>query len=553
LLIKTLFFYQQTRQYAIEKATEKIEEVLLNTQALRKYVSIQKNEVYRLQDEGWVDKEYFSPILLSSTYVSKQVNNIYNHLREQKAKEAITIRFAAPNPRNEANTATPKEIALLNLFNEKKLDSYKELIQTPRGEAIYFATPTQITTGECAVCHTDPALAPKGLVQMYGDTNGFYEHSGEIRAILSTTYPIQTDLADAKFFFYLLSFATFVVLFAILLMSYKFINIIKQKQNELEDANKNLEAKVDEQIKELSDQHRYLDLILNSSPNIILVSDVEKIIYANDAFTNTFYCYESIADFNEKERFKHFIFKRHCCDTQCKNLEKTKDIDKESWLDIFLNNPQKLYFNDKGDEHFYNMTTTTIHHDDRNLYLHIITDISELERTKLQLQELSVIDDLTKLHNRRYFNQVYTNEVQRSAREGNYFVFAIFDIDYFKHYNDALGHVKGDAALQKIAQTIQKHFSRSGDYTFRMGGEEFCIITTTDTKESVKKHILQFHSAIKQLQIVHPKSDVSEFLTLSIGVYAAKVSKENPQDFYKEADALLYRAKQKRDSVVFNF
>ena len=552
-LALSLFFYYQTRSYAINKASEKIEEVLLNTQALRKFVSIQKNEVYRLQDNGEIDKDYFSPILLSSTYVSKQVNNIYNNLRNDRDKDAITIRFAAPNPRNDANEASEKEKLLLEKFNAKTLDHYQELIDTDRGKAIYYATPTRVTTPDCAICHTDPHLAPQGLVAMYGDTKGFYEHNGDIRALLSTTYLIKNDLKDAQLLFYLLCVATFIVLFALVLITYKYINIIKQKQKQLEEVNKNLESKVWQQTREITDKNEYLDLILNSSPNVIVVSDIEKIIYANKSFFDTFTAFSCIEEFNAQTTFNRFIHSHYCSKSIC-NLDdlNASSIDNSAWLQLFLNRSQRLCFKDDASMRYYTMSTTQFNHQESKQYLHIITDISELERAKIRLEELSIKDDLTKLYNRRYFNTVYERELKRATREESYFVFAIMDIDYFKNYNDALGHIKGDIALQKVAQAMQEYFNRSGDFIFRMGGEEFSVLFTTKELDSVKKHFIHFHKHIKTLALKHPNSKVSPYITLSSGVYGAKVDTLRI-DFYKEADALLYKAKRKRDSAVFNF
>lgn len=551
-LLLVLFFYYQTRDYAIEKSTQKIEEVLLNTQALRKYVTVQKNEIYRLQNLGYVDKEYFSPVLLSSTFISKSVNNVYNALRNEKGQEPITIRFAATNPRNLNNQASHKEELLLDKFNKNELEKYKELIQTDRGEAIYYAVATRITTKQCSVCHSDPKLAPKQLVQMYGDENGFYEHNGNIRALLSTVYPISSDLKDAQNFFLILSGASLIVFGFVIALTYKYINIIDTKQEALEDINLNLEDKVTQQTQEIRSQHEYLNLILNASSNIVIVSNLERIIYANNPFKE-FNPYSTIDEFNKHYDFKNYIYKHFCDDESC-NLETLEEIlNKSQWLKTFLNNTKKLCFIIEEKMHYFTFSTNEIYHYDKKVYVHILSDVTELEKTKLKLEKLTVKDDLTKLHNRRYFNQIYTNELKRAQRENLYFTFAIFDIDYFKNYNDSLGHHMGDNALVEVANGIKIHFSRANDYSFRMGGEEFCVLTASKTLEGIKTHFTNFHKNIENLHIKHPDSSVSQYLTVSMGVFSHKVDSLNEFDFYKEADMLLYKAKEKRNSIVFNF
>lgn len=553
-LLLLLFFHYQTKNYAISQATQKIDEVLLNTQALRKYVSIQKNEVYRLQDKGQIDKEYFSPILLSSTYVSKGVNSIYNNLRDQEQKEPITIRFAAQNPRNLDNTATDKEVWLIDQFNSGNLDRFKEIIETDRGKSIYYAVPTRITTTECATCHSDPSLAPKGLVQMYGKSQGFYEHVGEVRALLSTIYPIKNDLKEAKFFFYLLAGATFVVFALIILISYKFINVINSKQKELFNINKNLESKVQEQTQLIVEKNDYLDLILNSSPNSVLVSDLNHLLFANHTFFKELRGFKTVAEFNKKHPvFKDFIYSHLCCENFC-NLEK-KDltpVDRDNWLNIFLNSNQKLCFKPEQKIVYYSIITKQIRHNNEDLYLHIIIDITELEEAKIKLEELSIKDELTKLYNRRHFNHIYESEINRAKREGNSISFAIIDIDYFKNYNDSLGHIAGDSVLQTVAAKLKNHFNRSTDYTFRMGGEEFGVLMVGCSKDKCINHTQKFLQEVKSLRIKHPESKVAPYLTVSIGVYHAQLNKDSDIDFYSKADKLLYKAKETRDTLLHN-
>ncbi len=86
---------------AVDNAKVKINELLLNYQAMREYVGkVQKEEIYHLQENGIINKEYFSPALLSSTFSAKNVNNFYNEFKEKINQSPVTIRFASDNPRN---------------------------------------------------------------------------------------------------------------------------------------------------------------------------------------------------------------------------------------------------------------------------------------------------------------------------------------------------------------------------------------------------------------------------------------------------------------------
>ena len=536
-------FYFQTKDYTINKAQERIEDLLLNVQALRSFNSnFQKEEVYKLQQNGFIYNGYFSPTLLSSTYVSKEVNKIYNELRIAQGKEPIVIRFASSNPRNPQNQATAKEDKILEDFNKKTITEYREIITTSSGEAIYYAVPTKVTTAECVKCHSDPSLAPSDLVKYYGDQAGFYEHNGEVRALLSTVYPINAEIKEGMFYFYILTLSTLVVFLIIGFVSHNFLDVIDEKQEELENINKSLESIVEKHTKEIAQKSEYLNLIFNASPNIILVSDGFNIMFANDTFFTIFSKCDSIDDFSKYyDSFGEFIL-NHESKVEGLEFDISNYIDKNKKLQYSINN--KLYY--------FNMTTTKISFNDKVLYLHILADITELETTKKTLEVLSIKDELTSLYNRRYFNTVYDKELNRAIRSGEYIAFAVLDIDYFKNYNDSMGHIKGDEALVKISSVMSSLFHRSGDYVFRMGGEEFCIIMIGVQPHNALQYLHKLRDEIENLHIHHPDSSVSKYITVSTGLYVSKVSNDVNVDYYKEADTLLYEAKVTRNCVVSN-
>lgn len=246
LLFALIYLYhKQTSQDAVENAHVKIEELLLNYKAFRSYVSNkQKQEVYKLQDNSVLDYDYFNPALLSSTYSARNVNIIYNRIRNDFGLKSITLKFASDNPRNSVNKATQKELLLLKQFNDNKIKKYSEIIDTENGKAIYYAVPTQKTVAKCMKCHSNPSFAPKGLIELYGNSAGFYEEMNNIRALLSVTYPIDKDLASAKIQFWKLTFVTVFIFALLLLLVYTLIN----KKNELELA---VEKALEENIKQL--------------------------------------------------------------------------------------------------------------------------------------------------------------------------------------------------------------------------------------------------------------------------------------------------------------
>ena len=170
---------------------------------------------------------------------------------------------------------------------------------------------------------------------------------------------------------------------------------------------------------------------------------------------------------------------------------------------------------------------------------------------KKHVERLSITDELTQLYNRRFFNEKIEEEINRAKRENNCFSLLIIDVDYFKQYNDSYGHQKGDLALEKVANILKKKSSRASDFAFRLGGEEFAIITTLDGKKIIEFANL-IRTEIENLQIEHNSSLISKYLTISIGIVCQKGQEiSNSDALYKEADDNLYEAKRLGRNRVF--
>jgi len=181
-------------------------------------------------------------------------------------------------------------------------------------------------------------------------------------------------------------------------------------------------------------------------------------------------------------------------------------------------------------------------------YTAIRYDITDKKR----VEEISIKDELTGLHNRRHFNHIITDEFRRNKRLQVKMSLLIFDIDYFKKYNDTYGHQMGDKALQQIGVTIKESLHRAGDFAFRIGGEEFCIIFSGLDEKEAFSFADKIRLIIESLSIVHEKNDVSDYVTVSMGLFTAVPSDDlNEDDYYKEADAALYKAKESgRNRVI---
>jgi diguanylate cyclase (GGDEF)-like protein/PAS domain S-box-containing protein len=144
----------------------------------------------------------------------------------------------------------------------------------------------------------------------------------------------------------------------------------------------------------------------------------------------------------------------------------------------------------------------------------------QLQVANQQLQYLATHDSLTKLANRRHFDDQIIREWSRLIRipEATWIALILCDIDYFKQYNDLYGHPEGDACLLQVAQALSDSMQRPTDFLARYGGEEFAVILP-DTDRTGAVHVVQqLQTAIAALWLPHGASPIAEHVTLSFGI-----------------------------------
>ena len=161
-----------------------------------------------------------------------------------------------------------------------------------------------------------------------------------------------------------------------------------------------------------------------------------------------------------------------------------------------------------------------------------------------KLKNMSFLDGLTGIANRRYFDQKLLQEIRRARRDKNPLSLIMIDIDYFKAFNDAYGHLEGDDCLKLVASTLKNTLRRPGDFLARYGGEEFVVIlpNTDDAGSAIIAEKLR--ASIERLDIAHVSSLCADYVTVSLGI-VTRFSKqtETPDNLILAADRALYRSK----------
>ncbi|EIJ41047.1 diguanylate cyclase (GGDEF) domain-containing protein [Beggiatoa alba B18LD] len=170
---------------------------------------------------------------------------------------------------------------------------------------------------------------------------------------------------------------------------------------------------------------------------------------------------------------------------------------------------------------------------------------TELAKANRDLAYLVNHDGLTKIANRRRFDEYLYQEWHRHLRERIDLSLLLCDVDFFKPYNDYYGHQAGDECLQKIAQTFAHVVKRATDLVARYGGEEFAILLPHTKAEGAHQIATNLQQAVINLNIPHQKSSIYPYVTISIG-YATLTPQQyhNESMLIKKADQALYRAKE---------
>ncbi|UFS70142.1 diguanylate cyclase [Geomonas sp. RF6] len=170
---------------------------------------------------------------------------------------------------------------------------------------------------------------------------------------------------------------------------------------------------------------------------------------------------------------------------------------------------------------------------------------AELSRKNQDLQKLAIEDGLTRLANRRHFNEVLEMEVRRACHTGQCLSLILCDVDFFKRYNDAYGHLAGDRCLKVVANTMRTVFRRAGDLVARFGGEEFAVILADTPPHAASLLAEKLREEMMRIHVPHQTSQVADCVTISLGVVGAPVTRSSTVSWFIEAaDRALYVSKQ---------
>jgi diguanylate cyclase (GGDEF)-like protein len=164
-------------------------------------------------------------------------------------------------------------------------------------------------------------------------------------------------------------------------------------------------------------------------------------------------------------------------------------------------------------------------------------------RSLLAQRELAATDALTGMPNRRSFDEVLAREWERCARSATPLSLLMVDVDYFKGFNDAYGHVLGDDCLRRVSRAIAQCATRPGDRAARYGGEEFAVVLPETGPDAAAEIAEEMVHAVRALDIAHKGSSYGH-VTISVGVATVVPEPGAEESIVVIADDALYRAKR---------
>lgn len=184
----------------------------------------------------------------------------------------------------------------------------------------------------------------------------------------------------------------------------------------------------------------------------------------------------------------------------------------------------------------------------------LVTMSEELHLANQRLNEMVEVDPLTGLVNRRGFDRILHSEILAARRDGMPLTLMLCDLDHFKRFNDAVGHVQGDTCLREVGRLLKEVCVRTRDVAARYGGEEFALILPNTPRSGAMTFARALGKLVSQRAIAHPDSPLGASLTVSGGITTCVPDDSTSAEaMLMRADEALYAAKAQGRARFFSF
>lgn len=242
-IVASIATYYAVSAYVMSEAEENVQNILLSHRGVHDYIQQVMHPAYfRARDVGKIPRNYYSPEILSSSFVVRVMHDFHNEERIKAGLPPVYYKLASNNPRNPVNQADAFESSLIRRFNEQRdLTKFRSVITIDGKKYLYYAIPFLETNNACIRCHGDRSDAPSGLQDIYSGSGGFNEQTGGIRAIESIRAPIAHEMHIVAIV--VTSVSVFLIVCVILLLFNKRLSM------EVTNRTADLKEEIDERIK----------------------------------------------------------------------------------------------------------------------------------------------------------------------------------------------------------------------------------------------------------------------------------------------------------------
>ena len=283
--------------------------------------------------------------------------------------------------------------------------------------------------------------------------------------------------------------------------------------------------------KELKLQEENLHFIMNHNPDGICMIDGDKISYLNQSFL----------ELMSLDSFENFDATKHCIVDFIVNEDSSVRFKNLDELKLFLNSHegednivQILVPNNSSSNIYFYKLFFKIYPEIQRIVM-IFTNITNIQEERNLFKQQATTDALTQIPNRMYFDLYLERQITSAQREGTVFSLLMFDIDDFKVVNDTYGHPTGDKVLIELIQLVKAHI-RKNDFLARWGGEEFMILSRSNTQESKTLALKLLH------EIRNHTFEIIGRVTCSFGITSFEKN-STAKTLLKNVDEALYEAK----------
>ncbi len=277
-IILFLFIKALILEYTKEQSYKEIELILQTQLATRNYINTQQKVLLQeLKLEGSIEKKFYDPRLMSSSFITRSIHANYNRLRKLNGQEELHIKIAAIESMNAKNRANKFELALIEKFNKGQISEYRSVQRLNNEAYLYVALGTEKITTKCLQCHGDIKRAPIAVSKYYAERTSFSQRIGDIPAIISISMPLSSAMQKSKSILYTIFFSMMFIFLVIYFAVEVFVKSLRDKESlarQLQEATQVQKVNLQDRVERLVYEYEKSQEILQQQSKLATMGEM---------------------------------------------------------------------------------------------------------------------------------------------------------------------------------------------------------------------------------------------------------------------------------------